>query len=128
MGCLMRTPYGEYDEYHTSADNLDFVSASSLHESFSICAQAIEEAQRDVKYLNTSPMCEPQLGKRGLYEPIGGNNEFQELQLAQFWLLNYSDGKHSMLDVQEVSGIEFTTLDLACERLCSVGLLELSTE
>jgi aminopeptidase-like protein len=123
-GCLMRTPYGEYEQYHTSADDLSFIRAESLQESLTLCIEAINEVQRDVKYVNTNPKCEPQLGRRGLYAPIGGASHSKDIQLAQLWMLSYSDGDHSLQDIRDLSGIDLATLSQAAERLESTGLLK----
>ena len=60
-------------------------------------------------YLNLFPKCEPQLAKRGLYRKIGGttlNSDKQIIyQLAHLWVLNYSDGKHSLNDIAKLSKI-----------------------
>jgi aminopeptidase-like protein len=122
-GCLTRTPYGEYDEYHTSADNLDFIRAEALQQSLELCIAAIDEAQNEVRYVNTNPKCEPQLGRRGLYEPIGADG-MSDVQLAQLWVLSYSDGEHSLADIRELSGLDSNTLARAAERLESAGLLK----
>jgi aminopeptidase-like protein len=122
-GCLMRTPYGEYDEYHTSADNLDFIDAGALQQSLELCIEAIEEAQHEIRYVNTNPKCEPQLGRRGLYEPIG-DEPMSCVQLAQLWILCYSDGEHSLADIRDLSGLDSTTLARAAERLEAAGLLK----
>ena len=122
-GCLMRTPYGEYDEYHTSADDLDFIRPASLQEALDLCIAAIDEAQRSVRYINASPKGEPQLGRRGLYEPIGGESQSKQVQIAQLWMLSYSDGDHSLLDIRDLSGLDLATLRTAADRLQSAGLL-----
>jgi aminopeptidase-like protein len=122
-GCLMRTPYGEYPQYHTSADDLSLISADALAESLALCIEAIGEVQHDVRYLNTNPMCEPQLGRRGLYAPIGGENESKRVQLAQLWMLSYSDGEHSLRDIHDLSGLDMPTLGMAAQRLEAAGLL-----
>lgn len=122
-GCLMRTPYGEYPEYHTSGDNLEFIHAAALSESVEVCAQVLQDAQRVDRYRNLQPKCEPQLGRRGLYDNVGGENQSKDAQLALLWMLSYSDGSHSTLDIQELSGIELETLAQAAERLQAAGLL-----
>ncbi len=123
-GCLMRTPYGEYPEYHTSGDNLDLISPASLAGALALCIRAVEDIQRVATFVNTSPKCEPQLGRRGLYETIGGDNDTRTAQLALLWMLNYSDGEHSTLDISDLSGIDLAALDLAAGRLQSAGLLK----
>lgn len=117
VGRLSRTPYGEYEEYHSSADNLDFVRADKLGESFAAIIEILEVLEANGNYCNLNPMCEPQLGKRGLYDVIGAN------QLAMLWVLSLSDGKHSLLDVAERSGVRFQSIRTAADLLTKFGLL-----
>lgn len=123
-GCLMRTPYGEYPEYHTSGDNLALLSTHSLEETRDLCLGVLEDVQRVRNLRNLNPKCEPQLGRRGLYEAIGGDNDSRATQLALLWLLSYSDGNHSTLDISELSGISLAKLDRAAGALLDADLLE----
>lgn len=118
VGRLSRTPYCEYPEYHTSADNLHFVQASALGESYSVLADILRILEGNSAYSNLAPYCEPQLGKRGLYDDIGPN------QLAMLWVLNFSDGAHSLLDIAEKSGIEFPLIRAAADVLIKSKLIE----
>jgi aminopeptidase-like protein len=122
VGCLMRTPHGRFPEYHTSADNLDFVDAPSLADTFSRCLAIFHVLENNKVYLNQSPKCEPQLGKRGLYGSIGGR-DVRTSELAMLWVLNFSDGNHSLLDIAERSGMEFRALTEAADALSAHGLL-----
>ena len=72
VGCFSRSPHGEFAEYHTSADNLDFVRREYLADSFSRCLSVLQLLDNNRRYVNLNPMCEPQLGKRGLYRMMGG--------------------------------------------------------
>ncbi|ELR71635.1 hypothetical protein C900_02443 [Fulvivirga imtechensis AK7] len=117
VGCLTRTPYGEYPEYHTSADNLEFISAHSLEGSFEVYSEIIDVLESNRKYVNLLPKCEPQLGKRGLYDTMGGNNDAHKFQLALLWVLNMSEGEHSLLDIARRSAIDFETLAEAASQL-----------
>jgi aminopeptidase-like protein len=122
VGCLMRSPHGRFPEYHTSADNLDFVDAPSLADTFSRCMAIFHVLENNKVYLNQSPKCEPQLGKRGLYGSIGGR-DVRTSELAMLWVLNFSDGNHSLLDIAERSGMEFRVLTEAADALSAHGLL-----
>jgi aminopeptidase-like protein len=75
IGCFMRTPHGCYPEYHTSADNLVFVRREALADSLQTCVDMLAVLDGNGCFVNTNPKCEPQLGKRGLYETIGGGAE-----------------------------------------------------
>jgi len=124
VGSFMRTPHGEYPEYHTSADNLDLVSPSSLGLSYEHCLNAFSVLEHNRTYLNLNPKCEPQLGKRGLYRAIAGQQEKQIRELALLWVLNLSDGTHSLLDIAERSGMPFPEIRQSAESLAACGLLE----
>jgi len=124
VGCLMRTPHGQYPEYHTSADNLDFVQPEYLGETFDQCRSALRILEMNKSFVNQNPHCEPQLGKCGLYKSIGGESDKAGKEMALLWVLNLSDGHHSLLDIAERSGIKFETIHAAAERLADHGLLK----
>jgi aminopeptidase-like protein len=123
VGCLMRTPHGRYPEYHTSADNLDFVQPEYLGDSFSKYLAVLNILENNRRYLNKNPKCEPQLGKRGLYGAIGGRSDEKTSQLAMLWVLNLSDGQHTLLDIADRSGLEFDLILNAAEVLRAHDLL-----
>ncbi len=123
IGCLMRTPHGEYPEYHTSADNLALVNPTNLSESFSVFLSIIKVLEENKRFLNTNPKCEPQLGRRGLYQLTGGDNR-RERELAMLWVLNMSDGSNSLLDISERSGYDFELICEVAQMLRDKGLLK----
>jgi aminopeptidase-like protein len=124
VGCFMRTPHGQYPEYHSSADNLDFVKAESLVQSYGQCLKAFELLEANRMYMNQNPKCEPQLGRRGLYRSVAGQQEKQWTELALFWVLNASDGHHTLLDIAERADLPFGNIQSAAEALLDVGLLK----
>ncbi len=124
VGCFMRTPFGEFPEYHTSADNLDFVKPEALADSLSKLTDIIYVIENNRKYLNLNPKCEPNLGKRGLYRLTSDNKKIEINQLAILWVLNLSDGKNTLLDISERSDMNFNTIKQAADALESVQLLE----
>ncbi len=123
VGCFMRTPHGQYPEYHSSADDLDFVKADSLVQSYARCLEVFELLEENRTYLNQNPKCEPQLGRRGLYRAVAGQQEKQWTELALFWVLNASDGHHTLLDIAERADLPFSKIRSAAEALLEVGLL-----
>jgi aminopeptidase-like protein len=123
VGCFSRTPHSQYPEYHTSADNLDFVKPQSLAESLCYCQAAVDILERNKTYLNQNPHCEPQLGKRGLYRAMGGQAGEKTMEMALLWMLNLSDGHHSLLDIAERSNLPFQTLAQAASALIEHSLL-----
>jgi aminopeptidase-like protein len=124
VGCLMRTPHGQYPEYHTSADNLDFVKPEFLAESFSKYLAILNVLENNKKYINQNPKCEPQLGKRGLYKTIAGQTNGENYQLAMLWILNLSDGNYSLLDISDRAGLEFDVIKAAADALLKHDLLK----
>jgi len=121
VGCLMRTPHGQFPEYHTSADNLDLVTPSALAETLRTCRNIFEVLEHNLTYESTNPFCEPALGKRGLYRTTGGN--VANDNMARLWVLNLSDGTHSLLDIAERSGLDFATVRAVAVELAGHGLL-----
>ena len=107
VGCLMRSVWGTFPEYHTSADNLDFVHADDLAEAWCVCLGIFDVLENNCTYRNLNPYCEPQLGRRDLYGSMGGSHNIAEEIHARLWVLNFSDGNHSLLDIAERSGIAF---------------------
>lgn len=122
VGCLMRSVWGTFPEYHTSADNLDFIDALKLASSLRVCAGAIDVLENDQFYMNLSPCCEPQLGKRGLYQSTRSDAIENEIN-ARLWVLNLSDGTNSLLDIAERSGMPFAAIHQAAELLLRNKLL-----
>jgi aminopeptidase-like protein len=117
VGVLSRTPHGRFPEYHTSADNLDFVTSASLADSLAKCLAIVEILEGNKVYLNRNPKCEPQLGRRGLYSATGGHGNARAMQEALLWVLNLSDGSHSLLDIAERSRLPFDAVKLAATTL-----------
>jgi aminopeptidase-like protein len=123
VGRISRTPHGTFPEYHTSADNLNFVHPAKLGESFTACLEILSLLENNKTYVNLTPNCEPQLGKRGLYRMIGGPADAGLSEMAMLWVLNLSDGKHSLLDIAERSGLAFPAVRRASDLLHDHGLL-----
>ena len=123
VGCLMRTPHGEFPEYHTSADNLDLVRPEHLADSLAKCLAVFDILEGNRTYLNLSPKGEPQLGRRGLYQAIGGEPDRQEAQMAMLWVLNQSDGSNSLLDIATRASLPFHAVERAATLLREHDLL-----
>ena len=124
VGSLMRSVYGKFAEYHTSADNLDFVKSDFLEDSFNKYLNAIFILENNLTYRNLNPKCEPQLGKRGLYNKIGGQKREKVDKMALMWVLNLSDGNNSLLDISFKAKINFSEIKNAADVLYQNDLLE----
>jgi aminopeptidase-like protein len=117
VGCFMRSVHGTFPEYHTSADNTNFVKAQALDQSYALIAGLLDLLDGNLTYKRTDGRGEPQLGRRGLYRAIAGQKEAGGAsQMDLLWLLNLADGKHSLLDIAERANAPFGRL-LAATRL-----------
>src|SRR5882757_9158914 len=94
VGLFQRSQFATFAEYHTSADNLDFIRAEHLATSFRWIVQTLDILERDRCLVNLCPRGEPQLGRRGLYGAIGGDRDAWTQNMALLWALNLSDRKH----------------------------------
>jgi aminopeptidase-like protein len=124
VGSLMRGRHGQFPEYHTSNDDLEFVSADRLAESLELLARIVAVVDRgDRRLRNTAPYGEPQLGTRGLYRALGGT-AIPDAQLVMLWLLTLCDGEHSLLDVAIRAGVDFQAVTAMAAVLAEHGLLD----
>ena len=121
VGCLMRSVWGQFPEYHTSADNLDLVTPSALGETLRTCVNVVDVLEHNLTFQSTNPFCEPALGRRGLYRMTRGH--VADDNLARLLVLNLSDGQHSLLDIAERSGLDFATVRIVAAELAEHGLL-----
>ncbi len=122
VGSVMRGRHGMFPEYHTSADNLSFVSAERLAESLAVVRGIVDVLEANRRYRNLAPYGEPQLGKRGLYRATGGTN-IPDLNLAMLWVLQLSDGRCDLAAIAERSKLPFATIRVAADHLRDAGLL-----
>ena len=123
VGCLMRTPNGEYPEYHSSGDDLALLRPKSLVHSLAVLRRIIAVIEGDAVYRSRNPKGEAQLGRRGLYGAMGGQRTVGYDQMALFWVLNLADGQHSLLDTAERAGLPFGTIRAAADALAAADLL-----
>jgi len=126
VGLFQRSKFGSIPEYHTSADNLEFIRPEHLSQSYRLMTETIDAIENDVIYYNTLPKCEPQLGKRGLYGAIGGDKNSAAANMAMLWILNLSDGMHSLLDIAERADLPFAVVRSTAYILAEHGLLSSS--
>ena len=124
VGCFMRTPPGRFPEYHTSADDLDLVTAGSLADSLGKLLATLSVVDGNGVYVNLNPLCEPQLGRRALLRAAGGRKEARASEEALLWVLNLSDSRHTLLDIAERSGLEFGSIRAAADTLIEHDLLQ----
>jgi aminopeptidase-like protein len=122
VGSLMRSKYAAYPEYHTSADNLEFVSPRALSESFGMYVRCLEALEHNHTY-RVTVQCEPQMGRRGLYPTVSTKKSHDEVR-AMSDLIAYCDGSCDLVAISDKINVPCWTLAPIAEKLRSHGLLE----
>jgi len=105
---IFRTKYGMYPEYHTSLDNFDFVTLKGVMGGFSVSKTAIKTLLKNI-YPKNKFICEPQMGKRGLY-PTLSNSYYDKQVLARMDFLQYSDGTNSLKKISNIIKVDLDSL------------------
>jgi len=128
IGSLMRSIYGRFREYHTSGDNLDFVTEDALNESFEIYSKVFNALESNKRYMRDQPYCEPMLAKYNLHDTVGyidsnDNKDAITRTVILKWLLNYSDGEHSLLDIANKIDISIDQLSVVAGQLEEKGII-----
>ncbi len=123
VGSMMKTMYAKYSEYHTSADNKNFISFESMEHAVNKYLDIIELIERNDKYINLLPNCEPQLGKRGLYPTLGSQKITENFVDGMMWILNLADGKHDLIDISRRSGFDVKELYPIIDKLLESDIL-----
>ncbi len=126
FGCLSRSRDGEFDGYHSSADDLELVTPERLEGALAAVLEILDVLETDQRFVNLAPRGEPQLGRRGLYRSMGGRAPEDE-QMATLWVLSESDGEHSLLDIAEKSGLPYEVVRTSADRLHEAGLLSVAS-
>jgi aminopeptidase-like protein len=123
---IMRSKYGSYPEYHTSLDNLDFISQKGLEQSYELLKQCINVMEINRTWITKFP-CEPQLGKRNLYDNISFCKSIVKKSLSRIYtdILSYADGDHSLLEIADMVDLPAWECFKMIEKLHKEGLIHL---
>ncbi len=122
IASLMRSKYGTYPEYHTSLDDLDFVTPAGLAGGLAIARACVDALDADRIPVTTTP-CEPQLGKRGLYPTLSTRDRSLQPR-ALVDLLAHADGHRTLLEIADVIGVPMDEAVRLCSRLEDEGLID----
>lgn len=125
VGVIARSIYQCYPQYHTSQDDLNFISSQAIQSSVDAYFAACMLLDRNVTYERTSPFCEPQLGKRNLYPGIGGRKKDAFVD-ALMWLMNLADGSQDLLSIAERGKVDFWLLTEVAARCLDEDLIRRS--
>lgn len=123
---ICRSKYGEYPEYHTSKDNLDFISPEGLAGSFDVYKQCIIALENNYKY-KVKVLCEPQLGKRGLYPTISQKGSSKVVKTMTDFIA-YADGNNDLIDIGNIIGVPVEELVPIIKNLIDNDLIEVKND
>ncbi len=118
-----RSKFGEYEEYHTSKDNMDFISPIGFQGSFNVLTQVIEAIEYNKKY-EVNVLCEPNLGKRGLYPTLSQKNNYDNVK-SMMNFIAYADGKNDLIDISNIIGVPVKDLVIVVDKLFKKNLLNI---
>jgi aminopeptidase-like protein len=122
VGSLMRTMYTKFPEYHTSLDNKDFIDFEAMANGVYAYLDIINYIENNYTYINLEPYGEPQLGRRGLFRSTSDKKR-EDDELAMWWLLNYADGEHDLLEIAQLSSCKMDSLIRVARNLEKSGLI-----
>lgn len=118
-----RSKYAEYPEYHTSADDMSLISPEGLEGSYKVMQQVIRALEYN-NYYRVTCLCEPQLGKRGLYPTESRKGIYEEVKKLTN-LIAYADGTEDLISISTRIGVPVEELIPNIDKLCEAGLLEI---
>ena len=120
---MMRSKYGTYNEYHTSLDNLSFISPAGLQGGYDINRKALEILENNEKYIATIP-CEPKMDKRGLRGTLGGPKQLGHDLLSLMNFLAYADGETDLIELSKYIDLDFSSCLEIASKLLELGLIK----
>jgi len=134
VATICKDKYHEYAQYHTSEDNLDFVTPEQIGEALKVYREVQMILDSNTKIASTVKGGEPRLGARGLYPSTGGSNkqpgvtnrsrDALEYDLdAMMWVLFLADGDHDLVDIAETTGVAYSDIAIISNRLEESGLI-----
>ena len=121
---VTRTRYGDYPEYHTSADNMDFISQEGLDGSLNVYKKIINLLENNRHY-KVNVLCEPQMGRRNLYPTLStkhsGGGAAVRLMMN---IIAYCDGKNDVIDICNIVDCSPDDCIEVIKSLKAAGLIE----
>lgn len=123
VGSLMRTRYGKYKEYHTSADNKSIMDFDKMEMFIDFYDRLLQDLELIRRYYTVDGKGEPFLRRHDLYQSLGAQKEIPKFTNIILWALNMSTGEHDTLDIAIACDADLKDVWSTCELLCEKGLL-----
>ncbi|MCX4305183.1 MAG: DUF4910 domain-containing protein [Acetatifactor sp.] len=112
---VCRSKYGTYPEYHTSADDLSFVTSQGLFGSYELMIKCIEALEHNEKY-KVKVLCEPQLGRRNMYPTVSQKGSYDGVKTMTDFI-TFCDGTNDLIAISDLIGVDVLTLLPVIEQL-----------
>jgi aminopeptidase-like protein len=120
---ITRSKYGTFDEYHTSLDNLDFISGASLEESADLLMEIVQELEQN-PFPDSILTCEPQMGRRGLYPNLSIKENYNDVTNLMN-VLAYCDGTLTTEEISKKTQLQTSVVEFLLDILIGQNLVEL---
>jgi len=120
--CFCRSKFGKYPEYHTSADDMSIISPEGFQGSYEVMTEVIQALEHN-RYYKVNVLCEPQLGKRGLYPTISQKDSYDDIK-AMTDFIAYADGRNDLIEISSRIGIRISDLLTAIDELRQIKLID----
>jgi aminopeptidase-like protein len=124
VGSLLRSRHGEYAVYHTSKDDMTFVSEQGLAGSYAAYVRVLQVVEINCRPRRTNPYCEPQLGQYGLYSSMVTASVDESVRRL-LHILAFADGEHDLIDIATGLDLPAWILLPSMEALVRAGLITL---
>lgn len=120
--CFCRSKFGEYPEYHTSADDMSYVSSTGFQGAYDVMTKVIDALEYNKKY-SVKVTCEVQLGKRDLIPTFSQKGTYDAIySITRF--LAYADGKNDLIDISNIIGVPVSELIQVVKQLEEKDIFE----
>lgn len=123
---VCRSKYGEYPEYHTSLDDINFISPEGLQGAYEVYERILNVLEYNDFY-RIKCLCEPQLGKRGMYPTVSKKGSYDAVK-SMVDFIAYADGKRDLIAVSDLIHVPIDQLIPVINKLTEAELLETADE
>lgn len=124
--CFCRTKFGDFPEYHTSADDMSFISPEGFQGAYEVMVKVIDALEYNEYYVMTVP-CEPQLGKRGLFPDVSKKGSYDAV-MGLMHFMTYADGRNDLIKISDITGYPVDMIIENIDKLLANGLVEVKNK
>ncbi len=128
MPLITKDKYYEYDYYHSSLDDLNYVSGKDINKTLNLYLKTIKTFEKESLYVNKLNFCEAMLSKYDLYPKLGAaqlpSKKVSSDKDIILWLLHLCDGKYSISQISKKIGVSKNKIVVVADMLCAKGLLQ----